>query len=595
MRDKPIYWLIPKQKLQKVHKDKIRVLREHHIVPQIIEDFGTFFDSYNHQRTSTVIIGDEFSEQDLFAGLIEINRHPELAATRIILSLSHIDSDLIRKATLMGFRDVIPLDLSNNIWFQRFNFSASGLPQQYKNPTPQMTLRGISGIKVPARVAWIKRDLMWIETKITMDQGAQFKLVGGLADYLGAKAVSLNVVEKRDTNLRYRFSAGYICKWSIPDSLKSRKKDLIDSLSDRNEKAPFKAYVAVSTYKIRHTLIKKLNSKRLSKNIALHKSGIVEEAKFLDPDILFIEKKLTEGSNRQLFVDLLENIRIGTPIYILGSDIDETAYRQLEDMRDDKFVYVRKFTPNFQDIIIRKLEKILPPSEFSSAFYIDHEDPLSFAEVSCSARLLKIHPEAVELATPFQLSSYGLIGVESSIFSKTLGRGIHAKIINSYHNEDPELQGFPYVVDCYLSDILSHERGKLADKIIRTFQEEMGRQVESHEYHSKVEDIPISDKESKNEKKVKKIPPEEQSFGEEFPKQFPSDDDRPVIKRRKETKSFSAFIKQYRRDFVILVFVISLFVGIFFILFYAVGEDSQQGKVYSDQLLKFQQRFQNDR
>ena len=179
---------------------KIKVLENALVIPKVLNDFETFFATYNHKRTSTVIIGDEFPKQVLLKGLININKHPELAATRFILSLSRVDLDLIRKATLMGFRDVIPLDLDDNIWIDRFNFSCSGLPQVVKNPTPQMTMKSISAVQVPARVVWINKSLNLGESKIQLNPGSQLKLNGGLADFLGIKGISLKVIEKRTEN-----------------------------------------------------------------------------------------------------------------------------------------------------------------------------------------------------------------------------------------------------------------------------------------------------------------------------------------------------------------------------------------------------------
>ena len=78
------------------------------------------------------------------------------------------------------------------------------------------------------------------------------------------------------------------------------------------------------------------------------KNATVEEAKYLVPDILFIENKLAEGTNRELFLKLIQNISNDTPIFILGNNIQDDIYRDYEKQYGFKFRIVRRFTDNFQ-------------------------------------------------------------------------------------------------------------------------------------------------------------------------------------------------------------------------------------------------------
>ena len=111
MRSKPIYWLILKANIDKNHRKLQISLESDGVETTFVAEFSTLFDTYNHKRTSTVIIGDEFTKRDLMEGLSNTHKNPEPAATRLILSISCLDTSTIRKVIFMGFRDVIPLDL----------------------------------------------------------------------------------------------------------------------------------------------------------------------------------------------------------------------------------------------------------------------------------------------------------------------------------------------------------------------------------------------------------------------------------------------------------------------------------------------------
>ena len=336
-----------------------------------------------------------------------------------------------------------------------------------------------------------------------MSPGDQFKLSGGIADFIGIKGLSLKVEEKRKESLRYRFSAGYICKWSVPKAFENQISRLLEELSARNDKAPKKVFIAISTYKTRHKLIQRLKGKNLSISISLQKSSIIEEVKFLDPDIIFIEKNLTEGANRDMFAKVLSNTRGDVPIFILDSDINETNYLHLEEDRRKSFIFLGKFRPNFQDMVMSKLKNQKSTIDIPSSFYISSENQISFAELNCPTKLLKIHPESIELATPFKLVNYCLISIDSALTKKVTDRNIYGKIINSFSHYEHELQSFPFMINCYLSDLLSFERSNMTQEIINRFENQLSPFIEDDDFDLEIsEKIKVAEDQKKKNSKV---------------------------------------------------------------------------------------------
>ncbi|SMF32247.1 hypothetical protein [Pseudobacteriovorax antillogorgiicola] len=596
MKAKRIYWLIEARHMNEQHEAKIKLLKNNHIVPIILHDFDSLFEQYNHRRTSVVIIGDEFNDNDLYSGFQHILDQPELAGTRFIVSLSRSDNDLVHKAVQLGFRDILPLDLQDKAWLQRFDFASSGTGATFAQPVPQMTLRNICAVNIPARMVWIGADHIRLETRMKIDPGSKFKLMGGLAEYLGTKWLTLTVVEHQRTNLRYRFSDAYICHWSLPEALKTKRKDLLEGLFYQKTKVPHKAYVAISTYDIRNQLISRLKSPQIDINVALHKNSMAEEPRFLNPDIVFIEEKLTKGANKELFNTMMKHIRDDAPIYIVGRNIDQTYYSYWEEQRQQEFIYMTRFTQNFSAIVHRKLEKLNHDSETATTFYIRKDHALSFAEINLSARLVKIHPESVELAVPYEISNYGILGIESPLLRKVLSRAIYAKVTAAFHHDDPDIRNFPYRVHGYLSDLLNQDRVALAEHVVRLFGEHMKRQVENLKVAPlKFEEQRTPAPQAEDSDIIISPPtdvPEEVSLKE---------DDVPILYRPKpkDTRSgYQKFVdgfKKYGRDLRVLAIAILILLAFYAFVFYARPPVTEQGRVYSEQLLKFQQRFQQDR
>ncbi len=215
-----IYWINQESKV--MMQEKIELLKQHHVTVKVISDFASLAKVYPQNRLNTILIDDAVvggSDPQL---LVKLHSHPEFAGVRFILSISQGAEAVIQQAISLGFRDVIPLNINNELWIKRYAYAASGIASDIAEPYPQITLKNISALHIPMRVAWINEKEIWLESRLTPPVGTRLTLAGGLADYMGVKHVALKVMAHHTTNLHFRYSDALQCQWELPKNQQNR-------------------------------------------------------------------------------------------------------------------------------------------------------------------------------------------------------------------------------------------------------------------------------------------------------------------------------------------------------------------------------------
>lgn len=574
MTTRQIYWLIEKDSKTRYHSEKIRALRALSIKTVVLRDFDNLIESYKHHRTTTVVIGDEFPESVLEAGIMKIIHHPEFTGTRMILSYKQCSRALLQKVLQLGFRDIMPIDMNDQVWVKRFLFSSGNKGSRVPAcPTPQVTTNAISAIQVPTRIVWIDRSRLRIETKMKLEKGNQVKLIGGLADYLGVKSLTARIINHHTNNLKYRFSDSYICQWTVPEKLIAKQQALFRDLMNSQIKTPHSAYLAISDYNIRKALIEKLSSLNMTVQVALHKKSMLNEPRYISPNIIFIEDKLARSFSADKLAQLLKAVPQSTVICFIGQSVEHSFFKRWQQMYDHEFLYVTEFGENFLHLVHTKMKKIAPDKDTGPGFYLPRDHPLSYEFINVSARVTKIHPDSAEIVLSQRICPYSLITIESPFLSKVLPTPTIAKV-SGVHKSEAD-RSFPMSITCNFSGISQAHRTKLAYQIIRVFEEKIFK------------DIKRDPEEVLAQKIEAQVPPIQKSEElEEIPIIA-----EPVVARKPKGPGF---IKKFGRDLLILILCLAAIFAVSYGIFYYTPPVSEQGKVYSEQLLKFQQRFQNN-
>lgn len=462
MKKRKVYWLTGKR--TQIHYDKAHHLNNSNFEVSFFDTFKSLVDTYNEKRVNVIIVGDEDAPKEIQDYINKLSSSPEFHGVRLILSISSYHTNTINRAFHNGFRDIIPLDLDDNQWLQRFLFTVGGVETQFNQPLPQMTLRNISAISVPARIVWISDNLMRIETRIKPKIGDKVQLKGSVVSTLSMKLITLTVEKIEKTDLIFRYSESIICHWEIPDQKRGKRKLLLEHLKDKQFAPSIKVFSIVKSANTRTKIFNSLSYPKFEVITALNQKNIVNEPKFFNPDIILIEDQMCSQANYRHLQNMGAQLDNSIPIIIIGSGINTDDVKKIFPER--KIIINKVISATFPNLIENRILKNKEKDQSKiiaedQKIHINKESDFSIAEINFSARLTRIHPSAAQLALPVPLGNYGLCKIESPFLKKIMGRDLHAKITDAYEETRKNEDNFKYYIDCNLADLMVTDRKKI--------------------------------------------------------------------------------------------------------------------------------------
>jgi hypothetical protein len=428
-----------------------------------------FFDMVNPSkknlsinRAGIIILDDSgASQSSVEKSILSLTQNPELLGSRFVLSTS-VNSPVVNQlAVCSGFKDILPYDLDDRDWLERFVFSTSRKAIKMSTPFPQVTSNAITSISVPARLTQINETHLQLESKAMPKVGNSLYLSGPLANALGLEKISLTVEERSSKNLVFRFSQAIVASWKIPDGAKAEARTLLNKLRQTSMGRRKKVFAVFKTPELRRRLVDDLDSLRFEVNVALHKKGIISEPSFFCPDIVFIED---EFCVRGLFDEMLSRLDEATSVFVVGTKAKTDDVLSLRG----SFAHRIYCIPNLPIDLSQKIlmEWLADRSkDDDNKIFIKETHQLSMLELSFPARITKVHPSAVEISSSIAMSNFGMCRIDTPLIKRVLARQVYAKITNVFENLEPLDQNFSHVAECYLSDVGSREKSLLAKAI----------------------------------------------------------------------------------------------------------------------------------
>jgi|GEM_PF-5312611 hypothetical protein len=463
-RAKEIYWIVSQPTAQVW--DKIETLHLFRVETRILPDFQALARSYSQNRLNTIIITPDHDDTRFGERLQKLCNHPEYAGVRFILALDKQANETVQLASSLGFRDIISLDLTRETWIRRYIFAAAGHATDLADPPYQLTCKFMAAAHVPARISWMSEQELWLETRLLPPIGSHITLQGGLAQMLGVKHVSLQVMEHSNTHLHFRYSDALLCRWDIPAIYQDKKQKILTFIQEQKQAAPYRIYTVIRTQELRKELLNRLDPQKFQVAVALNKTNMIHEPRYISPDVILVEDRMCIGPNRASFREMLEGLDRPTHVLIIGPQATEDPYRNF-----NRFVTIKALTqlpPNFGAFLIERLGA--PQSVRSGAVLIPKQHSMSFAQVVLPARLIRIHPEAAQLALQFPLGRFGICSIESPLFQQSLGRHVHIKVLRSQESQRPVVKDFPFESEGLLIDLEAAERREMAAYLAELYQ-----------------------------------------------------------------------------------------------------------------------------
>ena len=598
MKKRLVYWIL--EKVLPIHESRAKLLNNKGFEVHFFTLLESLLAQVEAKRTGIIMIGDFESEKALEKIILKLANMPETQAARLVLTLERRYPKIMYLAASTTFRDVIPMNIDDEQWFQRIMFATAARPVDFSQPTGQITMNSISTISLPARIVWLSKKRIRLECRLKPPIGSIINLEGSLPDFFGMKNIPIKVESTARNNLIYRFSDALTGSWALSPLYLAKVDSILNKLRINDVGPRCRVFLVVQSAKFRNAILQKLDHPRIELNAALQKQSITSEPIFFTPDIVFIEDTLCFENKGLTFQQMLKTLREDVPIDVMGDSQSAATLKSTYFYR--QFISLPQIP---SDLPEKVLTTFLPSTWHThraeeGSVNILSENPYSFASIRFPARITKIHPLAMEMTFPYPVGNFALCQVESPIIRKILNKNPFVKFTKVYLNSktaDP----FIFSGESYLVDTDKDERKALATSLMNMINEYMQRYLPDQipiSYDKptrtieKTESVKktISKEEKQSQIEIDSAPPQyAPTFFEEISNKIPAT----KARVNDATDSFAQSVLDiFRSDTIkhLAIWIgISALAAILIWIIAVVIEPryEKSGKVYSDQFQKF--------
>jgi hypothetical protein len=475
MKKNLVYCLAPSR--HPLLTERLQVLNQYQFDVCEFLSLDQLLAEYDKARASIILISDDPSNSEFIPSWInQITSTPKLRGVKLILTTLSRQTDIQLQAYRLDFKDIIPTDLPIARWIQRFSFSALARPQKLAKTIGQLTVNESATVSIPIRIVWMTNKQMRIEARITAERNDTLTLVGPLAEALGVRSLPLQVQQPLKTNLLYRFSNGYICHYQTPDSAALRLSQLLDQLSASRTNARCRVFIVAKSQTIRSSIIEQLAPSRFELLTAINQRSIVDEPKFFNPHIIFVESELCKAAHLTLVKKMIEGLSSPPPLVIVGSSASEEV-EVLRKFIPSKLFQISALPENLdQEIMATYLKGFVfsLPDAPATSILLSSEVPYSMADLVVPAKIKSLHPETTSLLLQSAVGNYGICKIDSALFSKMTVGPVFGKITSAYPDvTQPDTEKMRYRANITLG-IQAKNMELISDYMLATLQGHFG-------------------------------------------------------------------------------------------------------------------------
>ncbi len=377
------------------------------------------------KRAQIVLLSDAWASGTNLEAIDHVANLPELNGARLILTHSLGSAAVMQAAMNQGFRDIIPDQLSDVEWLQRFEFSTSGMASILELHEPRQKAQEESlTLLAPSRLVWVGSQLLWLETRSCVDIGQAIPLRGPFVESLGLAELEVVVQQRQQTHLSYRFSEALIGNWyrsAVERAEPQKILDTLDHLGAIDLGPRPRIFLAIQSPALRTTVGKYLDRRRYEVHSALQQNSLLYEPKYFSPDLVFIEDRLMNGEHRRGFHELLRFLPEHTVVVSIGSKEDSHHVKNLGAARQLRFL--KDIPNNLSELIERDYLANLSSRKISlfdlrKVHSIPNDHALSCALVRLEGKLTRYDDRQVEFESRFNLGNYSLVAAMSPLIAR---------------------------------------------------------------------------------------------------------------------------------------------------------------------------------
>jgi hypothetical protein len=424
MSVKRVYWLTIDKQTE--HENKAALLEDRGYKVEFFKTLDSLTKALRNQRVTILVVGDEGPETIISKAVTLLRHMPDIQGARLILSVSKFSQAILRLAASEGFRDMLPLELEDAVWLQRFEFSTGGQPTAFSHGGFEHNLQKSGLIAIPARAVWLTPNRIWIESRVATDIGTRLRLTGPLAQSMGQKSIPIEIQRLYQDNLFYRFSEALVGSWDTGDSDSSLIGDTMELLKNLDTGRRCKAFLAIQSPALRTALLSYLPQDKFEVHSALQKRSVVEEPKYFSPDLVFIEDRFCKGAFLERFRTMEQNLPKHCAIVVVGSQRN-----QQETLQSKRRIhYLTRIPKNLDEVLLRQVLDYnkLPSLADPGALFIPSDHEFSLAELGVEAEIQKWGRAGLTFVTRNHIGNFALARVQCQEIEQEFGTAPYIKL-----------------------------------------------------------------------------------------------------------------------------------------------------------------------
>lgn len=459
---KKIYWLVPT--FHQGIEEKIQGLKQKGFAVEVFSQLERLLEKIKLIRSSIILLSDNAQDSLVSSAIKALTNLQELGGARFILVTEKFQAGILRDAANYGFRDIIPLELSNQDWMQRFLYATSGKQAIFEAPSGQVAMNESCEIRVPARVTWINEYELRLESRLTPNSHSQVFFEGPLAKALGEERLQITTQSVDSRKLVYRFSHGITAFYAGTNkSSVNAKKNLLSELKLNASKPRVRAFVAISHAKMRSDLLYNLDINQFDVSVALLKHSLRYDPQFFSPHIVFIEDKVL-NSSKEDFEALYSIIGRYIPVVFVGPDTDMDYLAR--NFPDSNFFFENEIK-NLQTATI--LERFLNTGEEYTQISGPQKYPilpdhvLSAGQLVFRAKIASLHPNYISIKSPIKIDPYSLCELGKNDALHFPGQSIIFKVTNVMHGAGVDAS---FYYSGYFNSLRLSDKYSIGNKIL---------------------------------------------------------------------------------------------------------------------------------
>ena len=464
MKRSGIYWLCPK--IDDVHQRRASILDDIGYQVYFFQNLEALVKEVSIKRARIIVLGDEWDHEKTLKCIQTFANIPDINGAKLLLSNSRNDFDIMQAACLEGFRDMIPSDLEDTEWLQRFEFATSGMESILDVHEGLKKFEEKVELQIPARAVWIGQQTMWLESKTMAEIGDTIRLRGAFAERLGLQELKAVVVEKQQSHLSYRFSEALVVNWAKDAAERAdlpRLKETKELLAKVDLGLRPKIFLAIASPALRTTILRYTDRKRHEVHTALNKQSLIYEPRFFSPDLIFIEEQLTKGEGHEPFLEMIRYLPEHATIVTIGSRYEGTDLKISTSNR--RMRSLRHIPTNLAELIERDYLSAFyqkkPEEGGMRPYFLPHDHPLSYLMVSSEAKLHSADYLQIEISSMSRIQTYSLLKVQGSKLGQLLSGPAFLKVVAS-HDHDSEDAKPPFRFKAHLCNLVEPVRAILS-------------------------------------------------------------------------------------------------------------------------------------